>query len=213
MQSPILPVFALGTAALLAACAPGGPFQQERRPGYERVLDASATTRGRVICSALDPRTAATVPGCQGVGGITNDEFVPAKGEEFSIAYSEGPVTCGQLRPEFRLSEIVPECFVWRKLPESGSLAPSSPSSPPASPSEDVHTAVETENTMTSVSITHDEESTSVRSAARAGNVNVSTERVTDTRTGAESVTFNEGTANEWSAVRDAGGSFTRVSE
>lgn len=219
MYKSVLPVVAIGGIALLAGCTSGIHPQTERRAGYEQVLVPSALTRARVLCSSLDPRSANTVAGCSSVGMISNQEFAPQKGHEHTAPYSDGAVACGLLRSEFHQPWIVPECFIWRKLPQiagsgsgSGSIQTGpSRSSAPAEPSV-VQAGSSTGNTQTSVSVVRDEKQETVNTSAKAGNVNTSVSRVTDTSTGNQTVVFNEGTANEWSANFDAAtGAVTRV--
>lgn len=218
LNKSVLSTVLVGSVTLLAACTSGMPGQQERRPGYEQVFVPSALTQGRVICSALDPRNASTVPGCSSVGMVSNQEYMSQKGEVFSIAYSEGSVACGLLRSEYHQPRIVPECFIWQKLPASSEQAQtlrtrsaslSSPSEP-----ESVDIGSQTGSTGTSVTIERDEDVETVTSQATAGNLSASVTRVTDNSTGNHRTVFNEGTANEWTAEYDAQtGRTTRVED
>ncbi len=206
MKNPSISIIGLGVAvAIVSGCAAGNNASGDSRPGYERVFAPGAMTHQRVACSSLDPRQSNQVPGCIGSDRITVQDFNPGKGELAQIAYSDAGVPCGALRPEFAAVALFPECFVWRKLPtvEAGG-GPRPPAPAPAPPPSPVKTSAEGPDTKTSVSITHDEDTKTVKSEATAGNVHVSTQRETDTTTENQTVTFNAGTDNEWTAQFDA---------
>lgn len=205
LTKSILTVTALGAIALVAGCATYDESIQADRPGYERVFSPDAMTRGRISCAAIDPAVVASVPGCEPGEPLPLGKGVPAPGsgqEDAQAIFSRASISCGMLGQSFQDVSIVPECFVWRRLPDRMHFVPPPPPPEPEPEPTVVDKTNTVANTTTSVSYFDDGVTQQAAVAAQAGDVSVSAQMGRD-ESGNMTATLGTGD-NQWSAVFDA---------